>query len=190
MNQIAAPSSAVIFENALELERYVAALYYAAGYQVFLQGGGFRSGEGVDLVVIYHGVVTVIQCQHGDVKTAVRDVRELLGAMVDFRARRAGFIATAGFTDAAVRFALRNKMELIDGQALATTIERFYGWTPFHEAFDYFRKRCPRCGGNLVNRETAPSRELAWVCCHYPQCHHTEPFDSSRVVELPLEKAS
>lgn len=190
MNKIAAPSSAVSFESALELERSVAALYYAAGYQVFLQGGGFRSGEGVDLVVVYHGIVTVIQCNHGETKTDVRDVRELLGAMVDFRARRAGFVSTAGFTDAAVRFSLRNKVELIDKRALALAVERFHGWNTFHEALDYFSKRCPKCGGNLVNREDQETGRLFWVCWHFPQCRYTEAFDPGRVVdEVPLERA-
>ena len=91
--------------------------------------------------------------------------------MVDFRARRAGFVSTAGFTDDAVRFSLRNKMELIDKRALTLTIERFHGWNTFHEALDYFSKRCPKCGGKAETSSTLKS--VRKYKCLSSECDYT-----------------
>ncbi len=172
-----------------ELERYVAACYYASGAQVFLQGGRCPDG-GVDLLVLSGGECTVVQCKHWQKAVGVKELREVVGAREDFRAAHAAFASTKGFTDEAMRFARRNGVELIDESTLLATVACFADTIDFKEAFDYFSRQCPECGSELVKRFNEVTKTAFWGCAAFGKtnCKHTEPYDR-RVME-PRRAAS
>lgn len=167
-----------------DLERYVAALYYAAGFQVFLQGG-FRPDGGVDLAVVHGGQMSVVQCKKLQRRVGVSAVRELLGAMQDFRAYKAVFVSTSGFTEDAERFARRNAMQLISEAQLGRAIQAYGGSVDFTDALDYFRKHCPKCALQMVRKRDAET--ATWIC---PKagCDHEETGYPRRLLEPVYER--
>ena len=176
-------------EGPFDLERCVAALFYASGSQVILEGG-MRPDGGVDLLTLHGGRSTVIQCKYWQKAVGVNEVRELLGAKIDFQASDATFVSTSGFTENAELFARRNRLTLIDANQLQTALTRYSQTREFNEAFAYFSRKCPKCGGTLVHRQNAASKEPFWGCSSFAHtgCKHSEPYDR-RLLE-PRAKAS
>ena len=99
----------------------------------------------------------------------VGDVRNFYGALADHLTNGKGyFITTNKFTLEAEKFADDKPIELIDGYKLVRYIKMA---KKDKEEPEKDLKICPRCGGNLVQRngKFGPF----YGCSNYPKCNYT-----------------
>lgn len=168
-----------------DFELLVGEAFRMRGYSVSETGGGGADG-GVDLELRKGGEVFLVQCkQWRAYKVSVTVVRELYGVMAG-RGAAGGFVVTSGvFTADARAFAEGRNIELIDGAALTTMIERAKTAQPaFRPAVDRAvapdpvaanpaSPACPKCGSTMVRRtarQGANAGGAFWGCATFPKC--------------------
>ena len=129
--------------------------------------------------------------RHWKPASGVREIRELLGAQIDFRASNAAFAYPKDFTQDARRFARRNAIETIDDSALQRALSFYFLTKDFQKAFNYFSRTYPKCGGALIRRNHGMTKEAFWGCSNYKShgCEYTEPYDRSILEPRPNFKA-
>lgn len=151
-----------------EFENYIADLFSRLGYKTKAVGGSYD--KGVDVVIEKDGVKSYIQCKKFiSSKVTVGDVRNFYGALADHLTNGKGyFITTNKFTLEAEKFADDKPIELIDGYKLVRYIKMA---KKDKEEPEKDLKICPRCGGNLVQRngKFGPF----YGCSNYPKCNYT-----------------
>lgn len=174
-----------------DFELLVGEAFRMRGFAVAETGGGGADG-GVDLKLQKGGETFLVQCkQWRAYKVSVNVVRELFGVMAAEGAA-GGFVVTSGiFTSDAQAFAKGRNIELIDGPALAATVENARAVrkashppiekgappaaapTPAVPATAAGEPTCPRCGGAMVKRvskQGANSGSTFWGCRAFPKC--------------------
>jgi len=98
-------------------EDSIAGIYRAEGYLVEQAADG-RADGGYDLVLLRENSV-LVQCKHRLVdQVGVPRIRELAAAMNRVGATGGVFITTGAFTKSAREFAIREAIQLVDGEAL------------------------------------------------------------------------
>jgi len=104
-------------------EDSIAGIYRAEGYLVEQAADG-RADGGYDLVLLRENSV-LVQCKYRLVdQVGIPRIRELAAAMNRVGATGGVFITTGAFTKSAREFAIREAIQLVDGEAL---IRRFPG---------------------------------------------------------------
>lgn len=170
-----------------DFELLVGEAFRMKGYSVTETGGGGADG-GIDLVLKKNGEVFLVQCkQWRAFKVSVNIVRELFGVMAA-KGATGGFVVTSGiFTKEASAFAQGRNIELIDGPALASMIDRVKATQPqqIHPDFSYSQLNtanpmdikenpsCPKCGGVMVKRTATKGANAGgtfWGCSAFPKC--------------------
>jgi restriction system protein len=179
-----------------DFEQLVGEAFRMRGFTVTETGGGGADG-GVDLKLVKHNEVFLVQCkQWRAYKVSVTVVRELFGVMAAEGAT-GGFVVTSGvFTAEARAFAEGRNVELIDGPALEAMIARarvaqdarvprpgsHAGATGSAAAAQAPIKgapasapapMCPRCGSAMLQRVAARGENAGrtfWGCTQFPKC--------------------
>ena len=116
----------------------------------------------------------VVQCKAWNVyHVKLKEVRELLGAVVAHKVKQGIFITTATYTDGADKFAKENDMVLIDGKTFLNKIIEL-GEEPAKKLLEkatsgkYWIPSCPKCGVKMVERRNKINRNKFWGCPRYP----------------------
>lgn len=152
-----------------EFEDYVGHLFNKLGFITELSGGSHDGG--VDVIATKDGIKHYIQCKKFITsQVTVGDVRDFYGALVDHLANGKGyFITTNKFTLEAEKFAEDKSIELIDGHRLIEYVKLAYGEDGVApRAKEGAFEKCPRCGGNLVERRGRYGKFFG--CSNYPRC--------------------
>jgi len=132
-----------------EFEDYIADLFTCLGYKA--EAVGKSHDGGVDVIVEKNGIKGYIQCKKFITsEVTVGDIRDFYGALADHLSNGKGyFITTNKFTLEAEKFAGDKPIELIDGYKLIRYIKMA---KKDKEELKEKTKICPRCGGNLAQR--------------------------------------
>lgn len=169
-----------------DFEILVGEAFRMRGFSVVETGGGGSDG-GIDLVLKKDGEVFLVQCkQWRAYKVSVNVVRELLGVMVT-KGATGGFVVTSGvFTTEARSFAKGQNIELLDGCALTTMIEKARAVISTSlsaekivspvSAISRVTPECPQCGDIMVKRivkKGTNSGSIFWGCTGFPKCRGT-----------------
>jgi restriction system protein len=179
--------------NWREFEMLVGEAFRMKGYTVTETGGGGADG-GIDLELRKGNEVLLVQCkQWRAYKVSVSIVRELFGVMAA-RGATGGFVVTSGvFTADAHDFAKGRNIELIDGAALKTLIDRARAArsvtapvgcaaTQQHTpaAPQSATPACPRCGATMSKRiakQGTNAGNAFWGCTRFPDCRGIRAID-------------
>ncbi|MCA9156364.1 MAG: restriction endonuclease [Planctomycetales bacterium] len=105
-------------------------------------------------------------------------VRELMGVVASESADGGVVVTSGSFTADAVEFAIRNPIELIDGQQLEKMIHRIQSTTSREPAMQPRPDLplCPVCGATMVRRTArrGPHTNNPFLgCSRFPQCRGT-----------------
>ena len=106
-----------------------------------------------------------------------KDVREFLGVMTDRKVSQGVFVTTSNFHGEAIRLAINNHINLIDGKDLLKKIRLL---SPAQQERllkvatdgDYLTPTCPSCGIKLVTRERSKDLSKFWGCRNFPSCRY------------------
>jgi restriction system protein len=175
-----------------EFETLVGEIYRQQGYHVTETPEG--ADGGVDLVLRRGDELFLVQCKHWQARLVdVKVVRELKG-VVTARHAVGGSVVTSGeFTRDAAAFAVKARIDLIDGvrlRALARglsrdTVESEAGMDVAREATPataaFTEPVCPKCAGAMVMRTAKRGKNSGrrfWGCSAYPQCSGTRPAEA------------
>lgn len=165
-----------------DFEKLVADAYRADGWRVVETGRDGTDG-GVDLILRRHGeVVLAVQCKKwtADV-VGVSLVRELQGALADAGAGAGVFVTASYFTQDAIDFAGRHRMELVDGGGLLALLDGVRDEAvPAAAAAaatvaPAVGVRCPDCGSPMRQRRRRADGSPFWGCREWPRCSGTRP---------------
>ena len=169
--------------NPILFEQWIALLFEHQGYSVRTTRA---SGDGgVDVIAQKPGETLSIQCKRYKKAVGVQEVRQLGGALHEFKNTKGVFVTTGTFTAEALRYAREASIRTIDGAQLPALLRAsnllpenipssFLGAIP-----DALKPKllkpgaaCPRCGKKLIRRRGAYGRFLG--CSAYPACSFTE----------------
>jgi restriction system protein len=150
-----------------EFEDYVADLFNRMGYKA--QAVGRSHDGGIDVIAEKDGIKHYIQCKKFITKVVgIGAVRDFHGAVADHLTQGTGyFITTNKFTLEAERFTEDKPIELIDGFKLVKYIR-----SAEKNNQNISSPPCPKCGGNLVERNGKYGNFLG--CSNYPKCNFTQ----------------
>ena len=151
-----------------EFEDYIADLFMRLGYKA--EAVGKSHDGGVDVIVEKNEIKSYVQCKKFITsEVTVGDVRDFYGALADHLSNGNGyFITTNKFTLEAEKFANDKPIELIDGYKLIRYIKMA---KKDKEELKEKNQICPRCGGNLVQRNSKFGS--FYGCSNYPKCDYT-----------------
>lgn len=171
-----------------EFEYFIADLFTNLGYSTE-QVGKSHDG-GIDVIAEKDGVKHYIQCKKFiSREVSVGAVRDFYGALADHLANAQGlFITTNKFTFEAKKYAEDKPIELIDGFRLLEYMklaeqknDAKYEFGKSTEPISpqnniqeqtvdniAIQNKCPRCGGNLVLRESEFGK--FYGCSNFPKC--------------------
>ena len=155
-----------------DFEKYVAEIFRRLGYVTKVTGGSYDGG--VDVVAEKNGIKYYIQCKRYSSRNevGVGAVRDFYGALADRIANGKGYMITTGkFTLEAEKFAEDKPIELVDSHRLLDYIRLSNGETRAPEISSVSLLRCPRCGGDLVERMGKFGKFLG--CSNFPKCKFT-----------------
>lgn len=179
-----------------QFEEWVAARFRGLGYSVKVTG--LSGDHGVDLVVEKPGETGVVQCKNYKAWSVGEPVlRDLYGAMHDFKAAKAYLVTTGRLTAAAANWLNGKPIEVWDGERLAAMSSQVApklaaaaGTPPGPQVGTVgvdcpvpaaveaktTGPVCPQCGSALVERRNRRSGEAFLACPRYPKCRHTQPL--------------
>ncbi len=101
-----------------EFEDYAALLLDQNGIEI-LEATKASGDFGADLIVLYEGERTAVQCKRYSGKVGVRAVQEALSSMSYYKCSRAAVLTNSSFTRQARELALESGVILWDGEKLA-----------------------------------------------------------------------
>ncbi len=170
-----------------EFESLLSEAFRRQGFAIEHTGRDGPDG-GIDIRLDKAGSVTLVQCKHWKrQQVGVQIVRELLG-VVTSEGAQSGIVVTSGqFSHAAIEFAEKNPIRLIDGRELVQMVsevqtsgrieeQRANDAGPVALAAHASAPTCPQCGAVLVQRTAkrgarAGSNFLG--CSQFPKCNYT-----------------
>jgi len=167
----------------LQFEQLVGETYRRHGYSV-LENALKGADDGIDLWLSKDGNDVLVQCKHWKQNIGVSVVREHLGVVSAYKARRGVIVSSGGFTAAARDFAQQTGIELISGEQLAQLAgvtgspeHTGDGETPEGIPFaEPSTQRCPDCGNNMVRRIAKRGQRAGQAfmgCSRWPDCTGT-----------------
>lgn len=158
-------------------EDIVAEYFILRGYKAETTNLG-KDG-GVDVIVYGKETrepVSVVQCKAwGNRKVTLKEVRELLGAVVDHKVKQGIFITTSDFTADANEFGKQHNIVLINGTGFIKEIKSLESAAAdkllrIATEGDYWVPSCPQCGEKMVERQNHLFRNYFWGCSRFPRC--------------------
>lgn len=167
-------------------EEVVAEYFRLRGYKSEITALG-KDG-GIDVIV--HGKesgqpISVVQCKAWNTyRVKLREVRELLGAVVAHKVTQGIFITTSVFTNDALTFGQEHGLVLIDGGVLKE-IEKL-GEGDARKLLDkattgeYWIPSCPKCGVKMTVRSNRKNNSKFWACTRFPRCWGTLSMQASK----------
>jgi hypothetical protein len=158
-----------------QFEKLVEAVYEQQGYSVERTGGANPDG-GLDLTISKDGIHIGVQCKHWKSwKVGVKQIRELLGALVDRGLSNGIFVTVKEYTLEAKEFAFKHSIELVGENQFLQMLESVeWKFNPAVQAvLRDARKICPKCEAEMVLRTATKGRNIGqqfWGCSTYPRC--------------------
>jgi restriction system protein len=160
-----------------QFEGYLAEYFRRRGSAVTPRGGSSADG-GVDLVLEDASGRRIVQAKHWKRRrVGVGSLRELWGVIGDEHAQGAVYVTSGAFTPDAQAFAKGKRLELIDGDQLASLIREVKGGATA-PSFEMSRAgSCPSCERGTLRRKLARRGVKAGSyflgCDQYPVCRYT-----------------
>ncbi|PIE81220.1 MAG: hypothetical protein CSA11_05465 [Chloroflexi bacterium] len=108
-----------------EFEQYVAQLFLAKGYKVYLRGSSGDKGVDLELEKV-GGKRAIVQCKRYRRAVGPEVVRELFGTLIHEQVSHAFLVTTAEISKSAREWAQDKPMTLIDGELLVQVSENIY----------------------------------------------------------------
>jgi len=169
-------------------EAVVEALFQQAGFETKAQAHGADQGVDVWLYSKHQPgtPVSIVQCKHWQGKqVGVDKIRELRGVMAAHNVRRGQFATTSTFSAAAVEFAARNSINLLDVSGLLAligkrTLDEQAHLLAVALAGEYWKPTCVNCGVKMAERMPKKGGALFWGCVNYPRCRTTMQVPGAR----------
>lgn len=172
-----------------EFESLLSEAFRRQGFVVEHTGKAGPDG-GIDVRLSKAGAVSLVQCKHWkQQQVGVKIVRELLGVVTSEKAQ-SGIVVTSGqFTTAAIEFAAKNPVRLIDGNELVQMISEVQNSDrvkskpaqvivserpkPTAPVAAQPAPTCPKCGSVMVRRIAKRGQNAGsefFGCSRYPEC--------------------
>lgn len=188
-----------------QFEEWVGARFGDLGYAVRVIG--MEGDHGVDLLVERPGETVAVQCKKYRNWTVGEPVlRDLLGAMQHYGAKRGYLVTTGRVTQPAIDWVAGKPIEILDGDALGRLSIQWQRLSPAARARELRvpapvapagtpieapveRSRdlalstaitCPECGTALAAWQHNHTGEYFLGCTRYPHCSFTQPMPDSR----------
>jgi restriction system protein len=173
-----------------EFESLVGEIYGQQGYRVAETPSG--PDGGVDIVFSRGNERFLVQCKHWQARVVdVKVVRELKGVIASTGAAGGAVVTSGDFTRAAVAFAEKARVDLINGRRLQSLARQLGSGSNDRaqpavadRADDGSSKHqipaCPQCGSEMALREArrgANAGRKFWGCRRYPKCKGTRPAE-------------
>jgi restriction system protein len=173
-----------------DFELLVGEAFRKKGYKVTETPSG--ADGGIDLILTKSGEKTLVQCKHWrSRRVGVKVTRELYGVMVAHGAEYGVVVASGEYTEAAVKFASTNHIELVNGTRLTdmirsaqqptiNTAKKTHADSPsFNGASLGAAKKpiCPKCNTQMIKRTAKRgdnAGQLFWGCSSFPKCRETK----------------
>jgi restriction system protein len=113
-------------------------------------------------------------------RVGIKPVRELRGAMTAARADEGVLVTSGGFTQEAMAFAAKEKIDLIDGAGLLAKLQaldpaKALALLKFTTQGDFLTPTCPTCSIKMTSRQSTREGRKFWGCINYPRCKQTFP---------------
>jgi len=113
-------------------------------------------------------------------RIGIKPLQELHAAMAPAGVGEAVFVTSARFTQDAVAFAAKHRIELIDGAQL---LDKLAALAPEQTAAllrlaaqgDFLTPTCPACSIKMASRKSTGEGRAFWGCDNYPRCKQTFP---------------
>lgn len=102
--------------NGYEFEEYVKKLFVKLGYSVFHTS--LSGDQGADLILSKDGEKTTVQVKRYSNKVSNKAVQEVVAAKAYYKCSKSIVVTNSFFTDAAIKLANANNVELIDRNGL------------------------------------------------------------------------
>jgi restriction system protein len=113
-------------------------------------------------------------------RVGIKPVRELRGAMTSASVDEGVLVTSGNFTQEAVAFAAKEKIDLIDGAGLLAKLqalepEKALALLKFTTQGDFLTPTCPSCSLKMTSRKSTREGRKFWGCINYPRCKQTFP---------------
>ena len=174
----------------LQFEQLVGETYRRLGYSVS-ENAIKGADDGIDLWLNKDGGDVLVQCKHWKQNVGVSTVREHLGVVSAYKARRGVIVSSGNFTAAARDFARQTAIELVSGEQLAqlvsgtqTTTQTTDDDAPVNvPGPEPGPLCCPDCGSDMVRRVARRGQHAGQSflgCSRWPECSGTRPIGELR----------
>lgn len=161
-------------------EEVCCSYFESLGYDAKMSQMG--ADEGIDVYLhkdnYPNKIFGIVQCKRWTKQVGVEQIRAFFGVQADKQAPLAIFIATAGFSKAAISFCENKHLKLISGTELLHQIQQLPHETQLKileqaTRGDYTTPTCANCDIKMVERKSKKSNQQFWGCPHYPRCKST-----------------
>ena len=165
--------------DGIQFEQYLETLFRRLGYRV--ERTRAFGDQGADLILTGNGERIAVQAKRWNKRVGNKAVQEIAAARPHYQCDRAMVVSNQEFTDAARELAASNRVELWGRRQLAEQIIALKNAaasqpqpevTPTPIVSQTAARTCPRCGRQLVRRQSKQSP--FWGCSGYPGCRYTE----------------
>jgi restriction system protein len=161
-------------------EELCAAYFEALGFTTRISPP--RASGNVDISVCPEGSATpaiLVRCEPWNAyRVGIKPLRELRAAMTAAGLGEGVLLSASSFTQEAVAFAAKEKIELIDGASLlfkleALAPEKSLALLKFTTQGDFLTPTCPCCSIKMTSRKSTQGGRKFWGCINYPRCKQT-----------------
>jgi restriction system protein len=114
----------------IEFESLIAELYNDMGYEIQLTKKSYDGG--IDVIAVNKTIgkneEVLIQCKRYSNNVGVKDIRELLGVVENYKATKGVFCTSSSYSSSAFKFAKNsNRLELLDGRNIINLCNEYFG---------------------------------------------------------------
>jgi restriction system protein len=108
----------------------------------------------------------------------LKPLQELASAMAPAGVSEAVLVTSGRFTQPAVDFAAKHKIELLDGARLLAKFadlvpEQALALLKLATKGDFLTPTCPECSIKMISRKSTGEGRAFWGCVNYPSCKQT-----------------
>src|SRR5712664_378063 len=162
-------------------EELCAAYFEALGFTTRISQ---RANGSADIGLCAAGAANAAVLVHGAAwnayRVGIKPVRELRAAMTSAGAGEGVLVTSGSFTQEAVAFAAKEKIDLIDGAGLLAKLQalepaKALALLKFTTQGDFLTPTCPTCSIKMTSRKSTREGRKFWGCINYPRCKHTFP---------------
>ena len=163
-------------------EELCAAYFEAIGFTPRITHS--RADGGADIALHLEGAEApklLGQCRSWSAyRIGIKPLHELHAAMAPAGVAEAVFVTSGRFTQEAIEFAAKHKIDLIDGARLlkelaALAPEKALALLKLAAKGDFLTPTCPSCSIKMSSRKSTGEGRAFWGCDNYPRCKQTFP---------------